>query len=138
MDSDFTIGKYLEEYPIYRRLTNDKLFTELFAEMGKPENLLAMIEACERNRPALEGVLSLLNNERFDNLFQEARPDRDYVKKGVGSAAYFFIKPFGYKKTDQKSLSKSKYFRSAMCFILDKKEKPKYKLVKTVALEPVD
>lgn len=137
VDNDFSIDKFIKQYSMYKRLAKDDLFVELFSEMTKPENLLAMTEACNKDRPALEGILSVVDNEYFDKLFDDSRPDRDYIKKAVGAVAYFLIEPFGYRKTNQGRLGKSKNFRTGMCYRLGE-EKPRYKLVKTVKLEKTE
>lgn len=137
LNHDFSIDKFIIQYPMYKRLAKDDLFVKLFSEMTKPENLLAMTEACDKYRPALEGILSIVDSEYFDKLFDSSRPDRDFVKKAVGAVAYFLIEHFGYRKTNQGRLGKSKNFRTGMCYKLGE-EKPRYKLVKIVKIEKME
>ena len=97
------------------------------------ENLIAMTEMSDLNKPALAACVSEV--ERYFDSREASELDlRDsFSKQAVGRMVKTVLAPFGYETAIQRDMPKnsgSKYFASATCY--RKTRKATMKVVKTI------
>ena len=91
----------------------------LFELMNRDEHIIAMVESCEANKPALAGCVVAVE-VFYDNLQQPTIDlNDDFTRTVVGRMVKSILEPFGYVPTVHRKLSKNcnaRYFRSASLY----------------------
>lgn len=100
----------------YRKLAQSNvLFRELFCEISKPETLLKLQIASEQKKPALLGVLDILENEPFIKLFPYNK-EGSFNRQAVGAAVRFLLEPLGWERDHMKKISGEHVIANGMVY----------------------
>jgi hypothetical protein len=131
-----TFEKFIEENPRCKKYSENKTARSLFIFMSEPENIDKMITANNKGRPALEGILSEVEN-KF-NKKNEFDIEKDvFVRHTIGIMVREVLKEFGFvvDRTEinrQKNIN-AKYIKSATHYKYNK-NKAKKKIKKIVSI----
>ena len=91
----------------------------LFDFLNQDENIIAMVESCEANKPALAGCVEAVE-AFFENMTNPTFDlNDDFTRTVVGRMVKTVIEPFGYVPRGHRKLSKNcnaKYFHSASLY----------------------
>lgn len=119
----------------YQKLESDAYFKSVFNFLSEAQNIYNMIEASKRNKPALSGCVTELE-ERFPDLLKQPYKDH-FIKPAIGAMIKEILAPFGYTPLNPKKLSpdKNKVFNSAHVYHLEERSReleiiPSWKIVK--------
>jgi len=130
-----TFQDFINHDTRYQKLESDTYFQAIFHFLLEPQNIYNMIEASKRNKPALSGCVTELE-ERFPDLLKQPYKDH-FTKPAIGAMIKEILAPFGYVPLTPKKLSsdKNKIFNSAHAYQLDESLKelkiiPIWKIVK--------
>jgi hypothetical protein len=104
-------------------------FQNLYEKLTDPVNLMRMEIAASVGRPALEGVLELLNSTECDEYFAD---DYNYKKRAVGRAIAHLLSFLGWERTNFKYINVENRFKTGMCY--KRSKEPKYKLIPQVKI----
>lgn len=96
--------------------------TRIFDFLNQDEIIIKMAEYADQNKPALAGCV--LELEQFYDEMENPSVDFNdgFTRTVVGRMIKSILKPFGYSVGKQKDFpknSKSRYFTSASCYILN-------------------
>lgn len=89
----------------YRKFKDCPKMRDVYDFLVLPENVNAMIEACKRGRPALEGVV-----QDMEKTFSFGER---FFKQAVGAMVKHILSFFGYEATKQKTIYGTNEFKSA-------------------------
>lgn len=123
-----TYQDFLEEHPkCGKDLVSNQHAQKIFNLLSSDKNIIAMIDASEAGRPAIEATYS-----DVEDYYDRIKPfdfdlTNDQRRTVVGCMIKTILAPFGYlpvepKTKTQKELSRSskaKYFKSGSCYYFD-------------------
>lgn len=122
-------------YPKYKRYYDNNTAKSLYDFMSRAENIEKMLVANdEYAKPALAGVLSDIEKDFHDPVSFDL--SENVLKQFVGSMVREIIFDFGYEIDRQKSISNTKFIKSATYY--KKTGSPTKKLVKKVIIEDIE
>ncbi|TSI07908.1 hypothetical protein [Lysinibacillus sp. BW-2-10] len=102
------IYRFFENNPTCNGFKDNVSFNELFSWLEEATQVFNMIQACNNNQAALEGVVKELE-EKYSN-----RSDLDltdhFTRRTIGRVVKEILIDFGYIQTGEKSLSQGEYF----------------------------
>lgn len=100
----------------FRRSLDDhpQAFIRLFAILNDPENARMLVKVSERGRPALEGIIKLVENEPSIEKILKAGPSEYHFRRAVGVAIKLKIEKLGWCTTGRKNTVRgARYFTKA-------------------------
>jgi hypothetical protein len=112
----------------------------IFMSLSCEDNIIKMIDASEAGRPAIEAVVTRIEDYCEFQKTDDFDISNDQRRTVVGCMIKTILRPFGYlpvmpaTKT-QKELSKSvnaKYFKSGSCYYFDKDEPASMEVVRRI------
>lgn len=125
--------RFLKMYPKYKIFKNNKTVQAIYNYLSEARSIDCMLQACNNDKPALNGVLQI------ENLFAD-RADFDLKNKTnrqlVGSMIREILLDFGYLKNIQRTLT-GKYFQSATHYNYCS-EKATKRIIKKVIIEDIE
>lgn len=116
--SHFNIDEFIadERFSRYRTLAREnELFRELFSFLSQPEQLLKLEHASKERRPALSGVLEILESDTYNQLFPKDQPG-DFNRQAVGAVARFLLEPLGWERDHNKRIPGNRVLSNAMMY----------------------
>ena len=113
----------------------------IFLALSAERNIIAMIDASEAGRPAIEAVFKVAEDHYDLNKHLGFDLTNDHRRTVVGCMIKTILAPFGYlpvepKTKTQKELSKSagaKYFKSGSCYYFEPTAPATMKICRTIA-----
>ena len=121
-------------YPRYQKYYDNNIVKKLYKFMSEPENIEKMLIANDvYGRPALAGIISEVEAHFHDPV--NFNLNENILKQFVGSMVREIINDFGYDIDRQKSISNTKYIKSATYY--KKSGEITKRLVKKVMIEDV-
>lgn len=123
-----TYQDFLEENPkCGKDLVSNQHAQDTFFLLSSDRNIIAMIDASEAGRPAIEAVFSDVEDYYDRNKPSDFDMRNDQRRTVVGCMIKTILMPFGYltiepKTKTQKELSRSagaKYFKSGSCYYFE-------------------
>lgn len=126
--------RFFEWYPRYQCERSNRVVKELYNFMSQPEMIEKMLIANDDyGKPALAGIVDEVESRFYDEeLFNL---NDNFLRQLVGSMVREIIADFGYKVGKQKTLTGTKYFKSATHY--QKMDEATLKLVKVTTIVPV-
>ncbi|QIB70010.1 hypothetical protein Ami103574_12195 [Aminipila butyrica] len=125
---------FLEGSPNYRKFEGNRQGKEIFENiLSREENLIAMVEAAERGKPALSACISEVETYYEEKQIKEFDLTDNFTKQGLGRMVRTALEPFGYQPAGQKDMPRQmgvKYVTSASTYKLT--GRPRLKVVKTI------
>jgi hypothetical protein len=112
----------------------------IFMSLSSENNIIKMIDASEAGRPAIEAVVTRIEDFFEFNKTADFDISNDQRRTVIGCMIKTILKPFGYLPVmpatrTQKELSKSvnaKYFKSGSCYYFDKNEPASMEVVRII------
>jgi hypothetical protein len=95
-------GEYLDffvQFPSYIGYQHNQTFEEIYKWLGEPRQIYELINSCDNNRAALEGIARKLEStfgNRTDLNIRE-----NFVKQMIGASVKHVLSFFGYVPTIQ-------------------------------------
>ena len=129
-----TFNDFILDAPNYKKYDGDPTAIYIFEDiLSKDENIIAMIDTSESNKPALSACI----NEVESYFLSQQNPffdlNDDFAKQGLGRMVRTILEPFGYLPKSQKDMPKScnsQFVKSAMTY--DLTGKASMKVVRTI------
>lgn len=111
------INRFFEHYPTCNGFKDNVSFNELFSWLEEATQVFNMTEACNNNRPALEGVVKKLELKYSNRLDLNLKDD--FTRQTIGRVVKEILIDFGYIQTGDKPLSEGQYFKSTQHYAFD-------------------
>lgn len=129
-----TYDDFIRENPTCARIADNIIPQTLFDLISEDVNILAMIEASEQGKPALGGCVQQVEKFLEDHPSPRFDVKNAVVRQTIGCMVKTILRPFGYRVTRQKNLSKGagKYFASASCYALSAPEEATMRVIKKI------
>ncbi|MDS0526303.1 hypothetical protein NNC19_11485 [Clostridium sp. SHJSY1] len=109
-DFEKAYEKFFEKNKKYSYL-KDEATKKIYKQVFNPESIAKMINAIEYNKPAVLGVLDLVEEHFGENNIE------DQWKRSFGAWIAFVLKPFGFVNKYQMKLgNKTSKFSSGACY----------------------
>lgn len=127
--------EFIEKNSMYKKFGKNeaaKTAKSLFNFMSKPENIDKMLMANDNGRPALEGILSEIE-ENFNNKDFDIEND-NFTRQFIGVMVRDIIKDFGYI-VDRTELSRQKNIKSKFITSATHYKKVPEEAIKTIKKE---
>ena len=136
-----TYQTFLDENPkCGKDLISNQHAQATFRLLSSDRNIIAMIDASEAGRPAIEATYSVVEDYYDRNKASDFDLTNDQRRTVVGCMIKTILAPFGYipvepKTKTQKELSRSsgaKYFKSGSCYYFDSAAPATMQICRTV------
>jgi len=103
----------------YRALLKNSAFVQIFEFLSKPESIDNMAHACQKERPALYGIIVELESLFDEQLEALSQSDSfNLFKQAIGSTINFLLIPYGFRINKQRTLPNSRFFSTSMHYKL--------------------
>ncbi len=128
---------FIQKNPPYKQLRNNSTIEAVYDYLSLPNRVYEMVEACERGKSALSGVVVNLET-MFPNLPQVLPNNKNFIKQAIGVMIKHILYPFGYvpQKPVRMPNNLSKFFSSAHTYEF-RKELAKFRLIATFEIQPI-
>lgn len=128
-----TFEDYLNEYPKYKKFTNNIIAKEIFEMISSPDNIHRMLIASDSVKPALGVCIEEIERKYLNQAHFDLKDD--FTRQALGSMVKVILLPFGYIPIKKKIVPQSKVLSTAAVYCLT--ESPTLKLKVTYVVEKV-
>lgn len=130
-----TYQDFLQENPTCSKFARNDTAQEVFALLSRDENIISMLDASDRNQPALTPCIAQVEELAERSASPEFDIQNKTVRQTVGCMVKTIMRPFGYRIIKQRNLPKrtGRYFVSASCYSFLEPETASMRVIKKIA-----